>query len=376
MQDLIHFLEPLHFIDVYNRNDYNNNQIGKKISIFPHDDFSPELTDIFIVGCGENRDNSQNTNWSNSPDAIRRALYKMYDWHPEIKVADLGNILEGKTANDTKAALRAVLEYIHSIGKIAIVLGSSQELTLQQYAPFQKNNELIEVAAIDMLMDIEEAETINERSYLMHLLTDQPNYIKHFSLIGFQSYYTNPTLLQTLDRLRFDCFRLGRVRANIEEMEASLRSCELVTVDLNVLRASEAPYMKQASPNGLFNDELCQLVRYAGMSEKIKSIGIYGFNEEYDETELGAAQIAQMIWYFIDGYRVKLAEYPLTALEEFEEYNVSMSNTASTFLKSRRTGRWWMKLPDQTFIPASYNDYLIAAANEYPERWLRAQERI
>lgn len=376
MQDLIHFLEPLHFIDVYNRNDYNNNQIGKKISIFPHDSFSPELTDIFIVGCGENRDNSQNTNWSNSPDAIRRALYKMYDWHPEIKVADLGNILEGKTANDTKAALGAVLEYIHSIGKIAIVLGSSQELTLQQYAPFQKNNELIEVAAIDMLMDIEEAETINERSYLMHLLTDQPNYIKHFSLIGFQSYYTNPTLLQTLDRLRFDCFRLGRVRANIEEMEASLRSCDLVTVDLNVLRASEAPYMKQASPNGLFNDELCQLLRYAGMSEKIKSLGIYGFNEEYDETELGAAQIAQMIWYFIDGYRVKLAEYPLTELQEFEEYNVSMSNTASTFLKSKRTGRWWMKLPDQSFIPASYNDYLIAAANEYPERWLRAQERI
>lgn len=376
MQELTAYLEPLHFIDVYDRAQYNSNQIGKKIAVFPHDPIIPELTDIFIIGCGENRDNTTNNNWSNSPDAIRRALYKMYDWHPEIKVADLGNILEGPTAADTKAALATVLQYIHDAGKIAIVLGCSQDLTIQQYIPFKQSESMIEVGAIDLLMDIEESEAINERSYLLEMLTEQPNYIKHFSLIGFQSYYTNPSLLQTLDRLRFDCYRLGRVRAHMEEMEASLRSCELITVDLNVLRSSEAPYHKEASPNGLFNDELCQLLRYAGMGDKIRSLGIYGYHEEYDETEIGAVQIAQMLWYFIDGYRVKLAEYPLSEKQEFEEYNVSMSNTASTFLKSRRTGRWWMQLPDHSFIPATYNDYLIAAANDYPERWLRAQERL
>ena len=46
-----------------------------------------------------------------------------------------------------------------------------------------------------------------------------------------------------------------------------------------------------------------------------------------------------------------------------------------TFLQSKRTGRWWMQLPNKKFIPCSYKDYVTASQNEIPERWLRAQER-
>jgi hypothetical protein len=45
------------------------------------------------------------------------------------------------------------------------------------------------------------------------------------------------------------------------------------------------------------------------------------------------------------------------------------------FLQSRNTGRWWMQLPDKSFIPCSYSDYLAASNNDLPERWLRVQER-
>ena len=45
------------------------------------------------------------------------------------------------------------------------------------------------------------------------------------------------------------------------------------------------------------------------------------------------------------------------------------------FLQSKKTGRWWMQMPDKRFIACSANDYMIAGSNEIPERWLRAQER-
>jgi formiminoglutamase len=376
MYQYLSYFEPIHFIELTQKLNYNPLQIGHKIKVFPHDDFDFDTIDIFIVGCGESRTNTVNKNWNNAPDAIRRALYKMYDWHNELNVADLGNIIEGPTVQDTKAALTTILEELYRTNKIVLLLGGSQELTIQQFSPFKKQQHIIEMATIDMLIDLEDSEEENEKSFLMNMLTEQPNYIEHFSNIGFQSYYTNPSVLQTLDRLRFDCYRLGRVRSQLEEIEPVLRSCSLLSIDLNVLRASEAPFLKNASPNGLFGDELCQLMRYAGMSEKMQSVGIYGYREEDDLNETGAELVAQMLWYFVDGFRIQIAEYPLTATQEFESFHVNLSQTATTFLKSKRTNRWWMQMPNGNYIPASYNDYVTAAANDLPERWLRAQERL
>lgn len=376
MKDLKDYFEPIHFIEIQEAGRYNPNQIGHHITTFPKDEFEMNAIDIFIVGCGERRNAINDQLWSHAPDSVRQSLYNMYDWHTEIKICDLGNISEGATAKDTKAALAEVLKAIHAAGKIAIVIGGSHDLTVQQYQPYKSTEQLIEMATIDMLIDLEESEVQNDRSYLLDLLTEQPNFIQHFSQMGFQSYYTNPTLLQTLDRLRFDCYRLGKVRSQLDEMEPVLRSCDILSIDMNVLRASEARFNSSASPNGLFGDELCQLTRYAGMSAQLKSLGIYGFNETNDLDELGAAQIAQMLWYFVDGYRIRLIEFPLTNTAEFEEYNISLDQILVRFLKSKRTNRWWMELPNQQIIPCSYNDYLTAASNNYPERWFRAQERL
>ena len=59
----------------------------------------------------------------------------------------------------------------------------------------------------------------------------------------------------------------------------------------------------------------------------------------------------------------------------FNEYHTSFNEVESVFLQSKKTGRWWMQLPNKKIIPCSYNDYVQASRNEIPERWLRAQER-
>lgn len=196
--------------------------------------------------------------------------------------------------------------------------------------------------------------------------------------MGFQSYYVNPRMLETMDKLRFDCFRLGRIREDLEEMEPVLRSCDLISIDLNVLRYSEAPFLTGASPNGLFGDELCQLTRYAGMSSRLSSLGIYGYHPEKDAQRQGAKLIAQMLWYFVDGYLIRKNELSLKQRDHFLEYHLTLSGTGDNmlFLKSKKTNRWWVQLPDDSFTPCSYKDYLSAGNNEIPEKWLRAQERI
>src|SRR5690606_34605206 len=121
---------------------------------------------------------------------------------------------------------------------------------------------------------------------------------------------------------------------------------------------------------------LCQLIKYAGMSEQLTSLGIYNLYEDQDLNELGAQTIAQALWYFIDGKRIKNLESSFDQVQNFEEYHLNIDDTLITFKKSKRTTRWWMLLPDGSYIPCAYSDYITATHSEFPERWYRAQERL
>jgi hypothetical protein len=111
------------------------------------------------------------------------------------------------------------------------------------------------------------------------------------------------------------------------------------------------------------------------MSQNLSTLGIYGYNAAADPNRQTAMQIAQMIWYFIDGKTKAASEASLSDRNDFNEFHIAFNEIEALFLQSKRTGRWWMQMPDGKIIPCSERDYRIAAQNEIPERWFRAQER-
>lgn len=376
MQDLRPFFDPVHFIETKESNTYQPLQWGANVRCATAQNFDWEDADIVIVGCGEWRGEQDNAYHTDGPDAIREQLYQLYNWHPSIKIADAGNIHRGATVEDTYAALREVLLELHQAGKIVIVLGGSHDLTLQQYEVFKRSGQMINAAVADMLIDLDETEKITSRSYLMNMLTEQPNFVGHFSHIGFQSYYAHPRMVETLDKLRFDFFRLGKVREHVEDIEPVLRTSNLFSFDISAIRYSDAPVNVNGSPNGFTGEEACMLTRYAGMSNNLTSFGLYGYAPENDTHYMTARLMAQMVWYFIDGLQVRRSEALLSERDEFISFHVAFTDNDTVFLKSKRTNRWWMKLPNQLFVPCSYSDYLVASKDEIPERWLREQERL
>ncbi len=176
MQDLRSFFEQRHFIETPEAGPYQPLQWGANIMCATQRTFDWEDTDIVIVGCGEWRGDNGNAHYSNSPNVIREHLYRMYHWHSGIKIADAGNIRQGATVEDTRAALATVLYEIHKAGKIAVVLGGSHDLTLQQYDVFKKAQETAIAAVADMLIDLDESENVNASSFLMDMLTGTPNF--------------------------------------------------------------------------------------------------------------------------------------------------------------------------------------------------------
>ena len=97
-------------------------------------------------------------------------------------------------------------------------------------------------------------------------------------------------------------------------------------------------------------EEACTLMRFAGLSNVTNSIGIYGYDPAKDNESITAKQISQMIWYLIDGKSRGKKKQTLQNRDAFNEFHVSFAEVSTTFLQSKKTGRWWMQLPDKRFV--------------------------
>ena len=368
------FLNSIHLPDMPGRSQFRDGQIGSVIKWYDTEFPDLDEAELVLLGCGEQRGSGRIGVDDKGPDLVRQHFYQLYSWHPDIRMADIGNIKAGLSFTDTYAALRTVVKELIRERKTVIILGGSHDLTLAQYRAYAENKMVIDASCVDSLVDLDLESPFRHENFLMEMLTDEPNYLRHYNHIGFQSYYVHPRMLETMDKLRFDCYRVGHVKESIEEMEPVIRNGNFLSFDLSAIAHAYAP-SQSLLPNGLSGEESCQLMRYAGMSHSISSIGIYGYNDQKDPDELTARQIAQMIWYVLDGKSRGSREAQFNEKDSFNEYHMAFAEVETVFLQSKKTGRWWMQLPDKHFIACSYKDYLLASSNEIPERWLRAQER-
>jgi formiminoglutamase len=375
MYDLHDFLEPVAVHELNGDEGYNDGQLAKHIAVYENE--LPDITnsDIVLIGVTEARGSGVfDAVLKTAPDIIRKQLYQLHYWHTDVSIADLGNIKTGASLSDSYAAIKTVIAELLRLKKTIVILGGSHDTTLAQYFAYRELGQVIEATCIDALIDLKSESAIRSDNFLMEMLTSEPNLVKHYNHIGFQSYFVHPRMLETMDKLRFDCFRVGLAKDKMEEMEPVLRNSHLLSFDISAIKYSDAPSAQQ-SPNGFTGEEACILTRYAGMSNNISSFGIYGYQPQLDVNELTAKQIAQMLWYFIDGKSRQKQEAKIEDRNNFNEYHCTFTEIETVFLQSKKTGRWWMQLPDKKFIACSYADYLHASHNDIPERWLRAQER-
>jgi formiminoglutamase len=374
LHTLLDFLEPVNMAALSDDEGYKDTQLGKHVAI--NEDYFPDIenADMVIVGCGETRGQFIPSINNDGPDSIRKEFFSLFHWHKEVQVADLGNIKAGASLNDTMAALRSVVSELIEHKKRVIILGGTHDLTMAQYGAYAHLDQIIEATCVDAKLDLNMDSPLPSDTFLMEMLTGEPNYIRHYNHIGFQSYFVHPTMLETIDKLRFDCYRVGRVKENMEDMEPVIRNSHLFSFDISAIQHAHAP-ANRVTPNGFTGEEACMLMQYAGMSTNVNTIGIYGYLPSQDEHNLTAKQVSHMLWYLMDGiYKGKL-EAKLEDRDYFNEFRMAFAEIETTFLQSKKTGRWWMEVPDGKMIACSHFDYKVAANNDIPERWMRAAER-
>ncbi len=372
--NIIEFLEPLNIFELSEDNGFRPTQIGKNIAVYENEFPDIELSDLIIVGIGETRGAGMPVMNNRSANNVRSEFYQLFQWHSNLRIADIGNMVAGKSLADSYAALKVVLSELQALNAKVLIIGGSHDLTMPQCDSFATLDKTFDLTCIDAKIDLNADSVIPTDKFLLDMFTKSPNHLNHYNHIGFQSYFVHPQMLETIDRLRFECFRVGKVKENLEEMEPPIRNSDAVSFDISAIQNSHAP-ANIVTPNGFNGEEACTLMQYAGLSEKTRSIGIYGYYAHLDKSNLTAKQISHLMWYLLDGIYQGKQESSFNNRNHFNEFHLAFAEMETTFLHSKKTNRWWMQLPDEQFIPCSYSDYVLATRNEIPERWLRAIER-
>jgi arginase family enzyme len=385
MKDISIYFEPTDF-EFF---DGSEKRIGSSIETYRND--FPDLTpnSLALVFVPEYRNMNGALFSLDLPDRIRETFYSLFpkkQWTK--KIFDLGTLLPGQETQDTFFALQQVVEELIKNEVFPVIIGGSQDLTLAQFDAYKNLEQLVNLVSIDSMPDFGETdETILPNNYLQHLLHRKPNHLFNYSVIGLQHYLVNPNEVDLIDKLFFDIMRLGEVNAKIENAEPIIRNADLLSLDFLAIRNSDFQRTEFCSPNGLYAEQVCQLARYAGLSDKLTSMGIYNFFD-LDQNESNFQLLAQVIWHFIDGANNKFDDFPKANKATYQKFRVLIADMKEeiTFYKSPKSERWWIEIPyhinpsskyeRHVLVPCSYADYLVAQEDEVPNLWWKTYQKI
>lgn len=361
--------------------------LGKKIRIHSAQKGVPDLegVNVAVLGVLENRNDINYLGESFSLNEIRKALYSLYPGSWSTTIADLGDINKGASVQDTYFALRTTVSELIKKKIIPVIIGGSQDLTYPVYRAYDDLIPMVNIVNVDCSFNLgDSSKPIKNNSFIGKIILDEPYNLFNYANIGYQTYFNAQEEIDLMDKLYFESYRLGQVSKDITIVEPVMRDANMVSIDLNSVKGSEVSQNQRFSPNGLDGKEICAISRYAGISNKVSSLGIYEYKPSKDDG-LTAMLISQMIWYFIEGVNFRVKDDMFSDESSYQKFITLVDSEELIFYKSNKTGRWWIEIPflsdvnnklkRHTLLPCMHQDYLDACNNKVPNRWFKALQR-
>lgn len=326
---------------------------------------------------------------SDGIDLLKNQFYSLFvseNWSHTIY--DLGTILPGGSLEDTRLALKKTTEVLIKKNIIPFVLGGSQDLSFAVYEAYKSLEMLINMTVVDAEFDLgDHQEELSHKGWLSHILMDKACYLFNYSNLGAQGHYIAPSNFKLFEELYFDVSRLGEINNDITITEPVLRNSDFVSFDLSAIRSADLSSGLKKNVNGLDGAQACRVLRYAGIADKISSIGL--FNADLSKLSFSDMDlIAQLIWYFNEGYASRKGDFPKGGKKAYKKFRVASEDFKDelVFYKSDKSSRWWMEVPyaissaskyqRHQLVPCSHSDYEMAMKGELPDLWWKTYLKL
>lgn len=387
MQDLSIYFSPIDIDDILT-DKVKNTSIASIIDTHTENGF-PDLEKggIALLYVPEFRNSTYSAIGKEKFRSHFYSLYEGLEW--KTRLYDLGNILPGENVRDTYFAVAQVVSELVKKQIIPIVVGGSQDLTIALYNGYEKLEQLVNLCTIDARLDLGNPdEDFHSNGFISQLLMKRPCYLFNHANIGLQAPLVAKDEFELFEKLYFDFCRLGEFNADFKKAEPLLRNSDILSIDLTSVRYSELNDSQYELPNGFYADQMCQMTKYAGLSDKLTTCGIFNYLPEKSGASNVSNLVAQMIWYFIDGVNARKGDFPIGSKKDYLRFSVHLDDFKDEiiFYKSNKSERWWMEVPypaegGKTFdrhhlVPCNQTDYDNAMRNEIPNLWWKTFQKL
>ena len=320
---------------------------------------------IVLIFCSDYRGASKEleTDWS----SFRAYFYQLAknDW--EIPMVDIGEVILGKTVEDTRCVIEELISFFLYKNCIPVFIGGSLDLIKPEIFSLnfhQKNLEWSHVGA--QINFSTQEENITADNVLFKIFTDKRLSIKNFHFLGYQQHLNNTATLKLLENVDFNCLRLAELMGNAHRAEPYFRKSDFVSIDCNAVESNGTPFSVEPQVNGFNNREICALMKEAGLSQHLKAVGIFNFSHQGNAN---MQLLAQMIWYLTDGINIRKS-HPKE--QSFETYQVLIDDKTYTFKREVFSNLWYFGNSEKIehCLPCSTEDYEEAKRGNLNKRFL------
>ena len=298
---------------------------------------------------------------------IRKSFYQLSGLDFEVPIFDFGDLISGKTLQDTHYILQEVLSACHYKNTIPVIIGGSNDLAYSLFSTLnfhQKNINYTQISNIISLSN--DGEEINEKNYLSRIFSTKNFSIKNYHLLGYQKHLNQLYSIKLVKEVEFDVVRLAEMMHSTEKTEPHFRRADLVTVNCDAIESFGKPFSINPQVNGLNRREICAYMKEIGLSENLKAVGIFNYNFGENHV-LNYQLLAQMIWYLIEGINIQKT-HPKE--RHYETFWMMIDEQEFAFKRDVFSGLWYFGNDEniQNCLPCSAEDYELAKKGHLSNR--------
>lgn len=295
--------------------------------------------------------------------AVRKEFYKLSQLDFEIPVVDLGDLVSGKSVEDSHYILQEVLSACHYKRAIPVIIGGSNDLAFSLFSALHFHQKNISYTQISNIISLKQGENINENTFLSRILGSKNFQIKNYHHLGYQKHLNETDSVKLIKEVEFDIIRLAEMMNSTEKTEPFFRKADLVTVNCDAIESFSDAFSMNPQVNGLNRREICAYMKEIGLSENLKSVGIFNYNI-YSENQLNHQLLAQMIWYLIEGINI---QHSHPKERKYEMFYVLIEDRQYAFKRDTFSNLWYFGDDDniENCIPCSRKDF-----DEAKKGWL------
>lgn len=216
-------------------------------------------------------------------------------------------------------------------------------------------------------MQVKLVQIANKINNLTH-----PSFFIKSRYLGYQRHICDLDDVMEIENHHCNSMSLGKIRTYPAMTEPVLRDIQLLHLNLSVVRAADCPSCGDALPTGLNAEELCQIMKYAGMANHLKAFFISTDNISNQDNQSAVQLLAESIWYFLEGINHQCKDHPKLS-KDFSEFLIFSQelDIDLTFIRHNQSHKWWLKYPNGaefSYLAATYDEYQSCASDEISDR--------